>query len=893
MVVQQFHGARSHSPRRPAGSAGAVAIAAALTLAVLPAVTGLLPGTRTAPARADDVTASQDLLRTGWDRHEPKLSPSVVSGGSFGQVFSTAVSGQVYAQPLVIGSTVIVATENDWVYGLNAATGAVKWQVSLGTPWAITKSEDCTDLAPNIGVTSAPVYNPANGTVYVLAMVQGISLAYDLFGINPQTGAITLQAPIAGKPTNDPDLTFNAGQERQRAGLLLMNGRVYAAFASFCDIDPWVGYVAGVDTTTGVSTLWSAESGVTDGQAGIWHSGGGLMSDGDGRIFFTSGNGVSPPVGPGTSPPGQLAESTVRLSVGAGGVLTAQDFFSPANAPTLDSIDADFGSAGPVGLPIGTAAYPHELIQGGKDGRVFVLDRDNLGGRGQGANGGDADLFYAGRYGKQFGHPAVYEQSTAPLPANTTGIHDYVYYLGKNDYLRAFQLGARWNGKPALTDVANSTITFGPASGSPVVTSYGTNNSSVVVWAVDSPGETGAGASLQAFAGIPQSVNGSLQLRQIWSAPIGTASKFTIPATSNGMVYIGTRDGHVIGFGTTVAPLRGANPISFGQVAAGSAATATATLTAASTVTVIGVSATADASPGPFTAGQVTETGPGSDQGPVTFPVTLHQGDELHAPVTFSPANPGGAAGSLRFATQSAAFSQINVPLYGDGTRTGLYAATPSLSFIRVLNGGMATSPVPAGVPMSLEATIVNGGTTPQTLTSIHPPSGPFSVTGLPSPGTVINPGQSVAVQVTYTPVDAGTSTGSFTVEGSAGTSATVELSGTGQAAVSRFTATPAGLNLGQVRVGSNATASVTVTNTGNQPATVTRAALPAAPFQLEREIPKGLPLAGGDSIKIFVSFTPDKPGTVTRVCKLTWTDRLGRHVLDIPVTGTGVANSP
>jgi PQQ-like domain len=250
-----------------------------------------------------------------------------------------------------------------------------------------------------------------------------------------------------------------------------------------------------------------------------------------------------------------------------------------------------------VGLPVGTAAYPDELIQGGKDGRLFVLNRDNLGGRGQGPDGGDAHLFYAGRYGKEFGHPAVYEQSTAPLPNNTTGIHDYVYYVGKTDYLRAFQLSARWNGAPALTDVANSTIMFGASSGSPVVTSYGTNNSSVVVWAVDSPSDTGAGASLQAFAGMPQSVNGSLQLRQIWSAPIGTASKFTIPATSNGMVYVGTRDGDVLGFGTTTAPLSGAKPLSFGPTSTASAATAAAALTAAQTVTVTRVSVTDGASP--------------------------------------------------------------------------------------------------------------------------------------------------------------------------------------------------------------------------------------------------------------------------------------------------------
>ena len=83
-------------------------------------------------APQDDPTASQDSLRTGWDPNEPGLSPSVVHGVSFGQVFRTAVNGQVYAQPLVIGSTVIVATENDWVYGLNASTGVIMWLTSLG-----------------------------------------------------------------------------------------------------------------------------------------------------------------------------------------------------------------------------------------------------------------------------------------------------------------------------------------------------------------------------------------------------------------------------------------------------------------------------------------------------------------------------------------------------------------------------------------------------------------------------------------------------------------------------------------------------------------------------------------------------------------------------------------
>src|SRR5262249_22684029 len=110
----------------------------ALTLGALPALTGAMPGTTAIAARADDVTASQNLMRNGWDDGEPNMGPSVVP--TFTQLFDTTVAGQVYAQPLVVGSTVVVATENDWVYGLDAATGAVNWSTHFGTAWNIAKS---------------------------------------------------------------------------------------------------------------------------------------------------------------------------------------------------------------------------------------------------------------------------------------------------------------------------------------------------------------------------------------------------------------------------------------------------------------------------------------------------------------------------------------------------------------------------------------------------------------------------------------------------------------------------------------------------------------------------------------------------------------------------------
>jgi hypothetical protein len=295
----------------------AAAAGLALLLAAVPGTAGAMvsgphPAARPgghAVIRSDVDTVSEDNLRTGWDPGETAMTAADVA--SFTQLFMTPVDGQVYAEPLVVGSTVIVATENDFVYGLNAATGAVLWTTSLGTPY-YTKS--CGDLTPDIGVTGTPVYDPpaggvGDGAVYMFAATlggkKGKTPGYSLFGVDPVTGAITEQVPVGGVPSNDPDITFDAAQQIERPGVLLMNGWVYGAFGSRCDHQPYAGFVSGVNVGTQATTLWTDEAGVSDNEAGIWQAGGGVMSDGPGRIFVTSGNGISPAPGKGTAPPGQ------------------------------------------------------------------------------------------------------------------------------------------------------------------------------------------------------------------------------------------------------------------------------------------------------------------------------------------------------------------------------------------------------------------------------------------------------------------------------------------------------------------------------------------------------------------------------------------------------------
>ena len=859
-----------------AGPAGAAAAHAARHHHAAPVTPGSGPA-------GDEATVSQNDLRDGWDPNEPTLTPAALQNGSFGQIFKTSVNGQVYAQPLVVGNTLVVATENDWVYGLNATTGAVLWKTSLGTPYHITT---CNDLVPNIGVTSTGVYDPSTNTVYEMGLVHEISWQWHLFGLNVSTGAITFKQRIVGHPTNDSHLSFSALPQGQRPGLLLMNGWVYAAFASHCDHDSYDGYVAGVNTSTNATTLWADDIGVANKKGGIWHSGGGIMSDGSGRIFVASGNGISPPKGPGSSPPGQLAESVIRLQPQSDGSLKAQDFFSPSNAPSLDSSDSDFGAGGPTGLPFGTSTDPDIMMQAGKGGVIYLLNRDNLGGR----HSTDQDLAKVSPIAKQWNHPAFFADTPTLTSSNSSNSNDYMIYVGKSDYMREFKVGANSSGDPTLKDVNNSTFTLGYTSGAPAITSNGTDPSTGLIWAEHHNDSSGSGGFLGAWKllGVPRS-GGGTKLSEIWAAPIGTGTKFSEVATDNGKVYVGTRDGRVYGFGITgAAALQSSGSAQFGDTAVGSAASSHVTLTATTTVTVTGATVSAGGASVPFTLGAVTLTHPGGQPASVTFPVTLHKGDVLRAAVKFAPSAVGGAEGAVAFTTGAGSAASVSVPLIGNGTQTGLFATSTALSFVINEQDGMLITNVPVGVSDPQQTVIVNGGTKPVRVKSVTPPTGTYRAIGLPKPGTVIRPGEAIPVQIVFTPQHAVTSNGSFTITPSQGTSATVSLTGIGLPPVTKFTASPGVVHFGPVPVGHTATRMIEVVNAGNQPSLMGQTRVPGGPFGAPLRAAQGLPVNQDYNLELPVTFHPTKAGAFSGTYKVTWTDEFGQHSLNVPITGTG-----
>jgi hypothetical protein len=814
---------------------------------------------------ASETTAAQNLLRDGWDPNEPGLSPATVSGGSFGKLFGTTVNGQVYAQPLVVDDTattssVLVATENDWVYSLDGETGAINWSLSLGQPWPASVN-GCMDVSPNIGVTSTPVYDPSTKTLYLTAVLNdGPTLSQPdiyLYAIDEPTGTVKWRVPIQGTPVNNPTRPFDPQAERQRSSLLLLNGSVYMTFGSYCDLAPYVGYVAGVNTSTKAVSLWSDEAGLTDTQAGIWMGGSGLMSDGTGRIFAVTGNGVSPAPGAGTSPPAELGDSVVRLGVQPNGALAAQDFFSPANADQLDVTDMDLGSGGTVGLPFGTSANPDLLVNVGKDGRLFLLNRDALGGRGSDPTvlKDTNALSVNGPYGGVAGRPAAFAGD---------GGADYVYVAGNHDSMRALQFNPT---TLALDDIADSTNVYGYTSGSPVVTSNGTDPSTAVVWDVYAANAQGAAGTLYAYAGLPQS---GQPLTLLWSAPIGTAAKFTVPATANGRVYVGTRDGIVLGFGSPDSAPLTAPSTDFGQVAAGTHASTTVTVTAAATVTVNKIGITSPWASMPFAAGVPTMSGTN-----VNLPVTLNAGQTLSIPVTFSPGGPGGLTGSLVLATNTPNYSTVTFPLAGDGTRTGLYASPAALNF----------GTVPTGSYGTLHANIVNGGTVPEPVGAVTGATAPFGITGLSGIAS-IQPGASVPVTLTYTPTTATASTSVVTVGG-----AKLTLTGTAVNGRGALTASTQLVNFHGVPLGQFASQTVTLTNTGNLPVTITGFAAPSVPFGTPNPITTGLTIGGGYSITLPVTFTAQAPGTVTGTYQISFSDgHTPAQTLTVGTSGTGLA---
>ncbi len=808
------------------------------------------------------MTAGADALRTSWYPDEAGLTPEVVSGGTFGQLFSTPVLGQVYGQPLVSNGTLFVTTEDDQIYGLDPETGTVRWSRNVGSPWHAADI-GCADLVPNVGITATPVIDPSGtGTAYFTAKsyASGSSgpARWDLHAVDVGTGAERPGFPVQihGNADNAPGLTFDATHELQRPGLLLMGGVVYMAFGGHCDEAPYQGWVVGVSTAGTTTAMWSdIETSDVDG-AGIWQSGGGLVSDGPGRILLSTGNGgTQPEDGPpilGASAPGDLGESVVRLQVQPDGSLEPADFFMAYNAANLDTWDADISSSAPVALPAsfgGPTATPL-LLQIGKQGRIYLLDRDDLGGFRNGSGGGDDAVGTIDGNEGVWARPAVwpgdggyvwFPTASGGTSAGGTAGHLVVY--------RSTTVG----GVPGLVKVAQSPESWGYSSSGPVVTSNGTLSGSAVVWVVRSSGGAGAASQLLAYRAVPEQGAPAL----LWSSGAFQSSKFNPPGVGpNGRIYVGTRQGAVLGFGYPVGvPLRSDGAVFPPQVVGTTSAPSTLTLTATATVRVDSLSSSSPE----FSLGSPSRT----------LPATLHGADTLTVPVSFSPTTSGTRAATLFVGTD---LGQAQFGLSGQArlAEAHLEASRTLLDFGGLPIGGQATQGV----------TFTNDGAQPLTVQGATHPSSPFSTAGLPTAGTVLAPGDSVTVNVQFSPTSAGTYSDALEVD--AGAAGSIDV------ALSASAAPPGALELSRVNInfpnytiGQSKTVRFTLTNTGGSTITITKSKPPiTAGFKAATTLNEGMGITPGTTVTEKVTFTAGRLGAFDDQWTIGANDGLGERVV-------------
>jgi hypothetical protein len=475
------------------------------------------------------LTFHNDNQRTGQNVRETILTTANVNATQFGKKAAYGVDGQVYAQPLVVAgvniggvarNVVYVATQHDSVYAFDAdrqAAGAF-WQRSFINPGAgiiPAQSNDVEGVAPELGVLGTPAIDQASNTIYLVAMTnENTNNVFRLHAMDLSTGnekfggPVVLQPKVQGTGAQSVNgvVTIDPGCY-QRPALLLQNGNVYVAWGH-C-LHGWIE-ARNATTLAQVAVFNSSPNGKG---ASIWMGGGGPAADQNGNIFVMTGVDADSTTTSGYS------DAFLRLSPS----LQLLDFFIPSNNPDLTANDMDLGSGGPMILPDNTSSVPQEITGAGKDGRIFVLNRNDLGGF---SSTGPDRVAQEMQSGTQ---PA---DNFFDVPTYWNGL---VYVHGENDVLRAYQYS---NGRLGTSPQASGTIAYGIHGGTASASSYQNRNG--IIWELQVDQSPNGPAVLHAYSAI----NVGTELYNSSQAGTrdvaGPAVKFTVPTVANGRVYVGT-----------------------------------------------------------------------------------------------------------------------------------------------------------------------------------------------------------------------------------------------------------------------------------------------------------------------------------------------------------------
>jgi len=507
-----------------------------------------------ASAQVNVLTYHNDNSRTGANLNETTLTPANVNASTFGKLFSYAVDGNVYAQPLFVSglsitgqgthNVVFVATEHNSVYAFDAdsntdANGGLLWHVNLGTSVPTPNpSLNFNAIKPEVGITGTPVIDLGSQTLYVDAFTwDGTNFFHSVHALNIADGSerpfspVRVAASIPGTGTGSTNgvLQFQARQELQRCALTLAGGILYVAYAGYTDMpdtDPFHGWVLGYNPST-LNLLpnyvfcttpngTTAQFGSIAGEGGIWMGGGGPAADDANNLYFSTGDGNfnAFPGSNGT----EYGDSYLKLSTGGG--LSVADYFTLSDQRRLRTNDLDVGAGGVVLLPDQPGPFPHLLVGAGKPSNAYLINRDQMTTDNQhiNTNGQDQVVQIMPLGGGSFDTPAYFDEK--------------IYYCAVKDVLRYYALS---NGT-LIADVPRSfgTRKFAFPGATPSISANG--NEDGILWAI----QNAQPAVLVAY----NATNLSTELYNS-SGSRGQMTggvKFVVPTIANGKVYAGSQN---------------------------------------------------------------------------------------------------------------------------------------------------------------------------------------------------------------------------------------------------------------------------------------------------------------------------------------------------------------
>lgn len=505
------------------------------------------------------LTYHYDNTRQGANTNETLLVPGNVNTNTFGKIASYQLDGYVYTEPLILTNVAIpgqgmhnvvfVATEHNSVYALDAdgisgTNNGMLWKNNFGlsansaaAPFGYRYSGGgYNDIVPEVGMTGTPVIDPATGTLYVDSFTRDISgfttnYVHRIHALDVTTGEERPYSPVivagsvpgTGAGSSGGIQTFSAIRHGQRPALCLANGMLIVAFASFADTDPYHGWVFAYNSTNlalqGIfNTTPNAPLSLNNGhggEGGIWQGGGGICVDSSNNLYFETGNGSFSANTNG----GDYGDSIVKLSTTNG--LAAADYFTPFDQSTLEVQDNDLGSSGSLLLPDqnGNILHPHLLVGSGKSGKVYLVDRDNMG---HWQSGSDSQIVQSFSSGGGMYSPPTYW-------------NNFLYLQPAGGAMKAFSVS---NAFINPTAVATAPASFGGQNGSPVISANGTNNG--IVWVLNNnSGNTASPGTLYALnaLNISQMLWNSAQMGSRDST--GPSVKMTTLTVAGGKVYVG------------------------------------------------------------------------------------------------------------------------------------------------------------------------------------------------------------------------------------------------------------------------------------------------------------------------------------------------------------------